>query len=54
MKQCVKGKYFFVKMRIFFSTPLAKQKKARYNMTRRTKAVIFQGGCDLGFYRLRD
>ena len=41
-------------MRMFFSTPLAKQKKARYNMTRRTKAVIFQGGCDLGFYRLRD
>ena len=27
----------------FFSTPLAKQKKARYNMTRRTKMVIFKG-----------
>ena len=38
----------------FFSTPLAKQKKARYNMTRRTETVIFQRGCDLGFYRLRD
>ena len=38
----------------FFSAPLAKQKKARYNMTRRTETVIFQGGCDLGFYRLRD
>ena len=31
-------------MRIFFSTPLAKQKKAQYNMTGRTKAVIFHGG----------
>ena len=38
----------------FFSAPLAKQKKARYDMTRRTETVIFQGGCDLGFYRLRD
>ena len=38
----------------FFSAPLANQKKARYNMTRRTETVIFQGGCDLGFYRLRD
>ena len=38
----------------FFPAPLANQKKARYNMTRRTKTVIFQGGCDLGFYRLRD
>ena len=38
----------------FFSTPLANQKKARYNMTKRTEMVIFQGGCDLGFYRLRD
>ena len=38
----------------FFSAPLAKQKKARHNMTRRTETVIFQGGCDLGFYRLRD
>ena len=38
----------------FFSTPLANQKKARYNMTKRTKMVIFQGGCGLGFYRLRD
>ena len=41
-------------MRMFFSTPLANQKKVRYNMTRRTETVIFQGGCDLGFYRLRD
>ena len=41
-------------MRMFFSTPLANQKKARYNMTRRTEVVIFQRGCDLGFYRLRD
>ena len=41
-------------MRMFFSTPLANQKKVRYNMTIRTKTVIFQGGCDLGFYRLRD
>lgn len=38
----------------FFSTPIANQKKARYNMTRRTEMVIFQGGCGLGFYRLRD
>ena len=29
-------------MRMFFSTPLAKQKKARYNMTRRTESVIFK------------
>ena len=36
----------------FFSAPLANQKKARYNMTRRTETVIFHGGCDLGFYRL--
>ena len=41
-------------MHMFFSTPLANQKKARYNMTRRTKMVIFQGGRDLGFYRLRN
>ena len=41
-------------MRMFFSTPLAKQKKARYDMTRRTEMVIFQGGYDLGFYRLRN
>ena len=27
---------------MFFSTPLANQKKARYNMTRRTKVVIFK------------
>ena len=39
---------------VFFSAPLANQKKARYNMTKRTETVIFQGGCDLGFYRLRD
>ena len=38
----------------FFSAPLANQKKARYNMTIRTEAVIFSGRCDLGFYRLRD
>lgn len=38
----------------FFSTPIANQKKARYNMTRRTETVIFHGGCNLGFYRLRD
>ena len=38
----------------FFPAPLANQKKARYNMTKRTEMVIFQGGCDLGFYRLRD
>ena len=38
----------------FFSAPLANQKKARYDMTRRTETVIFQGGCDPGFYRLRD
>ena len=36
-------------MRIFFSTPLAKQKKARYNMTRRTETVIFHGGATLAF-----
>jgi AcrR family transcriptional regulator len=40
---------FFVKMRIFFSTPLANQKKARYNMTRRTETVIFHGGATLAF-----
>ena len=39
---------------VFFSAPLANQKKAQYNMTKRTETVIFQGGCDLGFYRLRD
>ena len=39
---------------VFFSTPLANQKEARYNMTGRTEMVIFQGGCGLGFYRLRD
>ena len=33
----------------FFSAPLAKQKKARYNMTRRTKMVIFHGGATLAF-----
>ena len=38
----------------FFSASLAKQKETRYNMTERTETVIFQGGCDLGFYRLRD
>ena len=38
----------------FFSTPIANQKKVRYNMTKRTEMVIFQGGCSLGFYRLRD
>ena len=31
-------------MRMFFSTPLANQKKAQYNMTRRTETVIFHGG----------
>ena len=36
-------------MRMFFSTPLANQKKARYNMTRRTKTVIFHGGATLAF-----
>ena len=36
-------------MRMFFSTPLANQKKARYNMTRRTKTVIFHGGVTLAF-----
>ena len=36
-------------MRMFFSTPLANQKKARYNMTRRTEAVIFHGGATLAF-----
>ena len=41
-------------IRDFFSTPLANQKEARYNMTERTEMVIFQGGRDLGFYRLRD
>ena len=35
----------------FFSTPLAKQKKARYNMTRRTEMVIWMVN-ELGFYRL--
>ena len=39
---------------VFFSAPLANQKEAQYNMTRRTEMVIFQGGCDLGFYRLRN
>lgn len=29
-------------MRMFFSTPLAKRKEVRYNMTKRTKVVIFQ------------
>ena len=28
----------------FFSTPLAKQKKTRYNMTKRTETVIFKKG----------
>ena len=36
-------------MRMFFSTPLANQKKARYNMTRRTEVVIFHGGATLAF-----
>ena len=36
-------------MRMFSSTPLANQKKARYNMTRRTKTVIFHGGATLAF-----
>ena len=36
-------------MRMFFSTPLANQKKARYNMTRRTETVIFHGGATLAF-----
>ena len=29
-------------MRMFFSTPLAKQKETRYNMTERTESVIFK------------
>ena len=33
----------------FFSAPLAKQKETRYNMTKRTKIVIFQGGSTLAF-----
>ena len=36
-------------MRMFFSTPLANQKKVRYNMTERTEMVIFQGGSTLAF-----
>ena len=36
---------------IFFSTPLAKQKEAWYNMTRRTEMVIWMVD-ELGFYRL--
>ena len=35
----------------FFSTPLAKQKEAWYNMTRRTEMVIWMVD-ELGFYRL--
>ena len=35
----------------FFSTPIANQKKARYNMTRRTEMVIWMVN-ELGFYRL--
>ena len=33
----------------FFSTPIANQKKVRYNMTKRTEMVIFQGGAALAF-----
>ena len=33
---------------------IEKRNSICYNMTRRTETVIFQGGCDLGFYRLRD
>ena len=29
-------------MRMFFSAPLANQKKTRYNMTERTESVIFK------------
>ena len=36
---------------VFFSAPLANQKKARYNMTRRTEMVIWMVN-ELGFYRL--
>ena len=35
----------------FFSTPIAKQKEAWYNMTRRTEMVIWMVD-ELGFYRL--
>ena len=35
----------------FFSTPIAKQKEAWYNMTRRTEMVIWMVN-ELGFYRL--
>ena len=45
---------FILSMPCLLYTSLANQKKARYNMTRRTETVIFQGGCGLGFYRLRD
>ena len=38
----------------FFSAPLANQKKARYNMTRRTEMVIFKEGATLAFTDLRD
>ena len=38
-------------MRMFFSTPLAKQKETRYNMTRRNEMVIWMVN-ELGFYRL--
>ncbi len=38
-------------MHMFFSTPLANQKKARYNMTRRNEMVIWMVN-ELGFYRL--
>ena len=36
---------------VFFSAPLANQKEARYNMTRRTEMVIWMVN-ELGFYRL--
>ena len=36
-------------MHMLFSTPLANQKKARYNMTRRTEMVIFKEGATLAF-----
>ena len=38
-------------MHMFFSTPLANQKKERYNMTRRNEMVIWMVN-ELGFYRL--
>ncbi len=36
-------KHCLLLISVFFSAPLANQKEARYNMTKRTKAVIFKG-----------